>query len=60
MTTSQIRTRDVAPGVDRDELARHVAQMHRYVAPDALAHHMTQTDRYVELLTVKPTAEISR
>jgi arsenite methyltransferase len=36
MTTSQIRARDAAPGVDADELARHIAQMYRDVADEAV------------------------
>src|SRR3954463_8043500 len=36
MTTSLIRTTDAAPGVDPDELARHIAQMYRDVANEAV------------------------
>jgi arsenite methyltransferase len=35
MTTSQTPTRDAGPGVDLDELARHVAEMYRDVANEA-------------------------
>jgi arsenite methyltransferase len=36
MTTSQISETDAAPGVDADELARHIAEMYRDVANEAL------------------------
>src|SRR3954453_2524724 len=36
MTTSQIRATDAAPGVDAEELARHIAEMYRDVANEAV------------------------
>jgi len=48
MTTSQIPAADAAPGVDAEELGRHIAEMHRAVAKGAV------------LLAVKPTEESSR
>src|SRR3954447_15109494 len=36
MTASQIPATDAAPGVDTDELARHVAEMYRDVANEAV------------------------
>src|SRR3954471_1743994 len=36
MTTSQIPATDAAPGVDADELARHIAEMYRDVANEAV------------------------
>ena len=36
MTTSQIAATDAAPGVDADELARHIAEMYRDVANEAV------------------------
>jgi arsenite methyltransferase len=39
MTTSQVPVPDAAPGVDADELVRHIAQMYRDVANEA-AHDL--------------------
>ena len=36
MTTSQSPAADAAPGVDADELARHIAEMYRDVADEAV------------------------
>jgi arsenite methyltransferase len=36
MTTSQIPATDAAPGIDADELARHIAEMYREVANEAV------------------------
>jgi hypothetical protein len=60
MTTSQIPAADAGPGVDVEELGRHIAEMYRAVANRA----QHTSDKYgahtIELLAAKPTEESSR
>jgi hypothetical protein len=45
MTTSQSPTTDAAPGVDPEDLARHVAQMYRAVAGETVGDLHFHTGR---------------
>ena len=60
MTASQIPTTDAAPGVDPDELARHIAQMYRDVANEAVRDLHFRTGRRLAEALGYPTDLLDR